>query len=56
VDGREVFVKKGDRFGDTDPMVKRVPAIMEQVSVDAPSPQARAIRTVLGGKGKDDGG
>lgn len=53
VDGREVFVKKGDRFADSDPMVTRVPSILEQVSVDAP-PAARAVRTVLG-KGKSDG-
>ena len=58
VDGREVFVKKGDRFADNDPMVGRVPSIMDQVSVDAPPPQQRAVRAVLGGKGKpvSDGG
>jgi len=55
VDGREVFIAKGARFGDSDPLVARVPSIMEQVSVDAP-PAARAVRAVLGkGKAADGG-
>ncbi len=70
VDGRETFVRKGDRYADNDPMVKRVPAIMDRVSVDAP-PAARAVRAAVAavtgqatgavlpakdtGKGRDDG-
>lgn len=52
VDGNALYIRKGEKFADSDPAVKAAPSIFDKISDDGPPVKAAVKAAVAAAKGK----
>ena len=52
VDGNALYIRKGEKFADSDPAVKACPQIFDKLSDDGPPVKAAVKAAVAAAKGK----